>query len=79
METQYKVLCVCLGNICRSPTAEVVLDIIVTRINSMLLSIQLERVIIIQINRLISVVSCMPKRGYDLSSLRARQLSTQDF
>lgn len=24
METQYKVLCVCLGNICRSPTAEVV-------------------------------------------------------
>lgn len=24
MEMQYKVLCVCLGNICRSPTAEVV-------------------------------------------------------
>ncbi|MDP7964972.1 low molecular weight phosphotyrosine protein phosphatase, partial [Acinetobacter baumannii] len=24
MEAQYKVLCVCLGNICRSPTAEVV-------------------------------------------------------
>ncbi|PWF32531.1 phosphotyrosine protein phosphatase, partial [Yersinia pestis] len=23
--TPYKVLCVCLGNICRSPTAEVVL------------------------------------------------------
>ncbi|RDF61439.1 phosphotyrosine protein phosphatase, partial [Acinetobacter baumannii] len=22
MEAQYKVLCVCLGNICRSPTAE---------------------------------------------------------
>jgi len=24
-ETPYKVLCVCLGNICRSPTAEIVL------------------------------------------------------
>lgn len=44
----------------------------------MSLSIQLERVIIIQIKHLISVVSCT-LRGYDLSSLRARQLSTQDF
>ena len=24
-QTPYKVLCVCLGNICRSPTAEVIL------------------------------------------------------
>jgi protein-tyrosine phosphatase len=25
METPYRVLCVCLGNICRSPTAEAIL------------------------------------------------------
>lgn len=62
MEAQYKVLCVCLGNICRSPTAEVVLDIIVISINSISLSIQLEQVTIIQIKHLISVANCMQKK-----------------
>ena len=63
MEAQYKVLCVCLGNICRSPTAEVVLDIIVISINSISLSIQLEQVTIIQIKHLISVANCMQKEA----------------
>ena len=46
--TPYKVLCVCLGNICRSPTAEVVLDIIVMNRNSILWSTQQEPVITIR-------------------------------
>ena len=79
METQYKVLCVCLGNICRSPTAEVVfrhycdahqLNVIVDSAGT---SNYHPNKSPDQRSR------CMPRKGYDLSSLRARQLSTQDF
>ncbi|MEO9281739.1 MULTISPECIES: low molecular weight protein-tyrosine-phosphatase [unclassified Acinetobacter] len=80
METQYKVLCVCLGNICRSPTAEVVfrhycdkhqLNVIVDSAGTSNY----------HPNKAPDQRSQMhaKKRGYDLSSLRARQLSTRDF
>lgn len=78
--TPYKVLCVCLGNICRSPTAEVVLRHFCDEQ---------------QLNILVDSAGTsnyhpgkMPdirsqehaiKRGYNLSSLRARQLVMNDF
>ncbi|MFW2737734.1 low molecular weight protein-tyrosine-phosphatase [Acinetobacter baumannii] len=75
-----RVLCVCLGNICRSPTAEVVfrhycdqhqLNIIVDSAGT---SNYHPNKAPDQRSQLHA-----KKRGYDLSSLRARQLSTQDF
>ena len=76
----YKVLCVCLGNICRSPTAEVVLRQICEKQH---LNITVDSA---------GTSNYHPgkapdersqkhalKRGYDLSSLRARQLKTNDF
>ena len=77
-----KVLFVCLGNICRSPTAEGVFRKIVEDA---------------KLDSVISIDSCGTsathagdepdprsqrhalKRGYDLSSLRARQLTKDDF
>ena len=79
-KTPYKVLCVCLGNICRSPTAEVVLRHFCDEY---------------QLNIVIDSAGTSNyhpgkaphersqkhalKRGYDLSALRARQLNLQDF
>lgn len=76
----YKVLCVCLGNICRSPTAEIVLRHYCDEH---------------QLNVIVDSAGTSnyhpgkapdqrsqnhaKKRGYDLSTLRARQLKTQDF
>lgn len=76
----YKVLCVCLGNICRSPTAEIVLRHYCDEH---------------QLNVIVDSAGTSnyhpgkapdqrsqnhaKKRGYDLSMLRARQLKTQDF
>ncbi len=76
----YKVLCVCLGNICRSPTAEIVLRHYCDEY---------------QLNVIVDSAGTSnyhpgkapdqrsqkhaKKRGYDLSTLRARQLKTQDF
>lgn len=76
------VLFVCLGNICRSPTAEGVLRTLALREQSAL------------IGRVDSVgtadyhigeppdprsVTAAARRGYDISALRARQVSTTDF
>ncbi|WP_163124057.1 low molecular weight protein-tyrosine-phosphatase [Acinetobacter portensis] len=79
-KTPYKVLCVCLGNICRSPTAEVVLRYFCEQQH---LNIRVDSA---------GTSNYHPnkapdersqkhalKRGYDLSSLRARQLNVQDF
>jgi len=79
-KTPYKVLCVCLGNICHSPTAEVVLRHFCDEH---------------QLNIVIDSAATSNyhpgkapdersqkhalKRGYDLSDLRARQLKPQDF
>lgn len=76
----YKVLCVCLGNICRSPTAEIVLRHYCDEH---------------QLNVIVDSAGTSnyhpgkapdqrsqkhaKKRGYDLSTLRIRQLKTQDF
>ena len=79
---QARVLFVCLGNICRSPSAHGVFQSLVDERN---------------LTHIISVDSCgtgdwhighspdarataeAQKRGYDLSSLRARQVSAKDF
>ena len=79
-KTPYKGLCVCLGNICRSPTAEVVLRYFCDKH-------QLDIVI-----DSAGTSNYHPgkapdersqkhalKRGYDLSALHARQLKLQDF
>lgn len=78
----HRVLFVCLGNICRSPTAEVVLRTRATRAG---------------VNDRMEIASAgtgdwhageppdrraiahAAKRGYDLSTLRARQVTVEDF
>jgi protein-tyrosine phosphatase len=79
-KTPYKVLCVCLGNICRSPTAEVVLR---QQCDAHKLTVKVDSA---------GTSNYHPgkapdvrsqehalKRGYDLSNLRARQIQLQDF
>lgn len=76
----FKVLCVCLGNICRSPTAEVILQHHALRAG---LNIQVDSA---------GTSNYHPNKapdsrsqlhalahGYDLSRLRARQLQLADF
>jgi len=77
-----KVLFVCLGNICRSPTADGIFRQIVKREN-------LENVISVDsagtgdwhIGKKpdARTIVAAGKRGYDLSVLRARQVSVADF
>lgn len=76
----YKVLCVCLGNICRSPTAEVVLRHFCEQqqLNVIVDSAGTSNYHPNKAPDLRSQKHAI-KRGYDLSSLRARQLKTQDF
>lgn len=80
MKTPYKVLCVCLGNICRSPTAEVVfrhhcdahgLNVIVDSAGTSNY----------HPNKAPDRRSQQhaSQRGYDLSALRARQMILTDF
>jgi len=80
MKTQYKVLCVCLGNICRSPTAEAILrhycdvhglDVLVDSAGTSNY----------HPNKAPDVRSQQhaTQRGYDLSALRARQINLNDF
>jgi protein-tyrosine phosphatase len=79
-QTPYQVLCVCLGNICRSPTAEVVLR---QHCDAGKLSVYIDSA---------GTSNYHPGkapdlrsqqhaqlRGYDLSRLRARQIQLQDF
>ena len=78
--TPYKVLCVCLGNICRSPTAEVVLRHFCDEAQ---LNIQVDSAGTSNYHPGKAPDSRSQKhaklRGYNLSSLRARQLTIQDF
>ena len=76
----YKVLCMCLGNICRSPTAEVVLRHFCEQqqLNVIVDSAGTSNYHPNKAPDLRSQKHAI-KRGYDLSSLRARQLKTQDF
>ncbi|ANF81939.1 protein-tyrosine-phosphatase [Acinetobacter sp. NCu2D-2] len=79
-QTPYKVLCVCLGNICRSPTAEVVLRHYCDKyqLNVMVDSAGTSNYHPNKAPDLRSQKHAL-KRGYDLSALRARQLNIQDF
>ncbi|WP_034589115.1 MULTISPECIES: low molecular weight protein-tyrosine-phosphatase [Acinetobacter] len=78
--TPYKVLCVCLGNICRSPTAEVVLRHYcdVHNLNIVVDSAGTSNYHPGKAPDLRSQEHAL-KRGYDLSGLRARQLKLRDF
>lgn len=79
-KTPYKVLCVCLGNICRSPTAEVVLR---HYCDEHQLNIQVDSAGTSNYHPDKAPDERSQKhakvRGYDLSSLRARQLQMIDF
>jgi protein-tyrosine phosphatase len=79
-KTPYKVLCVCLGNICRSPTAEVVLRHFCgeAHLNVEIDSAGTSNYHPNKAPDLRSQKHAL-KRGYDLSSLRARQLTQEDF
>lgn len=76
----YKVLCVCLGNICRSPTAEVILQQQALRAG---LNIQVDSAGTSNYhpNKAPDLRSQRHAQahGYDLSALRARQLQLADF
>ncbi|OIU81387.1 low molecular weight protein-tyrosine-phosphatase [Acinetobacter sp. AR2-3] len=78
--TPYKVLCVCLGNICRSPTAEVVLRHYCDeqQLNIVIDSAGTSNYHPGKAPDLRSQKHAL-KRGYDLSALRARQLIPHDF
>ena len=79
-KTPYKVLCVCLGNICRSPTAEVVFRHYCDahQFNVIVDSAGTSNY---HPNKAPDSRSQQhaKKRGYDLSTLRARQLTVHDF
>lgn len=79
-KTPYKVLCVCLGNICRSPTAEVVLR---HYCDEHQLNIQVDSAGTSNYHPNKAPDERSQKhakaRGYDLSALRARQLQLSDF
>jgi protein-tyrosine phosphatase len=79
-KTPYQVLCVCLGNICRSPTAEAVLRHLCDAEN---LNVMIDSAGTSNYHPGKAPDSRSQqhakKRGYDLSALRARQLQTQDF
>ena len=79
-KTPYKVLCVCLGNICRSPTAEVVLRHYCDKqqLNIVIDSAGTSNYHPGKAPDLRSQKYAL-KRGYDLSTLHARQLIIQDF
>lgn len=76
----YRVLCVCLGNICRSPTAEVVLREHAAKAG-VLLHVDSAGTSNYHPNKAPDVRSqqCAKQRGYDLSALRARQVVLDDF
>ena len=80
LEAPYKVLCVCLGNICRSPTAEVILRHYCNeqQLNVIIDSAGTSNYHPGKAPDLRSQEHAK-KRGYDLSALRARQLNTADF
>lgn len=79
-EMPFKILCVCLGNICRSPTAEVVFRHFVN-IEKLNFEIDSAGTSNYHPNKAPDLRSQQHanKRGYDLSGLRARQLVIEDF
>lgn len=76
----YKILCVCLGNICRSPTAEVVMKHFAD-LEKLNIQVDSAGTSNYHPNKAPDHRSQKHalKRGYDLSSLRARQIRIEDF
>lgn len=76
----YRVLCVCLGNICRSPTAEVILRHYAAEAG---LDVEVDSAGTSNYhpNKAPDLRSQKhgKARGYDLSVLRARQITPEDF
>lgn len=76
----YRILCVCLGNICRSPTAEAVLR---TYIKNQGLNIEVDSAGTSNYHPNASPdlrsQKYAKKRGYDLSQFKARQVNSSDF
>lgn len=76
-----KVLMVCLGNICRSPTAEAVLRELASRRPGLQLAVDSAGTADYHVGDAPDRRSqaAAAHRGYDLSGLRARQVSMADF
>ncbi len=76
----YRVLCVCLGNICRSPTAEVILRHYAEQ-QGLLLEVDSAGTSNYHPNKAPDLRSqhYAQQAGYDLSTLRARQIQLHDF
>ena len=72
-----RILCVCLGNICRSPTAEAVLR----KLGCDRISVDSAGTAGWHIDKppYPPAIEAGAARGYDLAPLRARQFSAQDF
>jgi protein-tyrosine phosphatase len=78
----HSVLFVCLGNICRSPTAEGVLRVIAAReFPGLKLTIDSAGTAEYHVGEPPDrrTVSAARRRGYDLAGLRARQVQPEDF
>ena len=75
-----RILIVCTGNICRSPTVEAVLR---ASISNAQLAIEVDSAAThdYHVNQPVDARSALhaKKRGYDLSELRARQVQESDF
>ena len=76
--TPYRILCVCLGNICRSPTAEAIFKAKIKDFNIEVDSAGTAAYHIGSPPDLRSQTEAK-KYGYNLSNLRARQITLQDF
>lgn len=78
--TTYRVLCVCLGNICRSPTAEVILREQAQR-QGLTIQVDSAGTSNYHPNKAPDLRSqkYALQAGYDLSMLRARQIQAEDF
>jgi protein-tyrosine phosphatase len=77
-----RVLCVCLGNICRSPTAEGVLrDIAAREAPQLITTVDSAGTAGYHVGEPPDPrsVAIARERGYELSALRARQVSRSDF
>ncbi len=81
MSYETSVLMVCAGNICRSPTAQIVL-------RQRLLELELDKRIAVDSAGTYPEIGSAPdprtvaaakRRGYELAKLRARRLVTEDF
>lgn len=77
-----RLLCVCLGNICRSPTAEAVLRALAEReVPGLITAIDSAGTAAYHIGEPPDrrSIAAARRRGYDLSPLRARQVEPADF